>query len=81
MTRFLVHFVIGLAGGLAIFALFMWLSPARSTSAPFGLIFLALACASLAVFASPWWTPAVLALYAAASLREHRQDRAASRGS
>ena len=73
---FVVHFVAGLLGALAIFALFFYLSPEKSTSAPFGLVFLAITCGVLAVNLSPWSTPVVLLLYAAASLHECLQDTA-----
>ena len=75
MLAFLLHFLLGLAGSVAIFAVFFRLSAARSTSAPFGLIFFALACGVLAVYLSPWATPAALLAYFAVSLKEYRDDQ------
>jgi hypothetical protein len=75
MLEFLLHFFIGLAGSAAIFAIFFRLSAARTTSIPFGLIFFGLACGALAVYVSPWATPAALLVYAAMSLKEHLVER------
>ena len=75
MFAFFVHFFTGLAGSVAIFVVFFRLSAAQSTSAPFGLIFFALACGVLAVYLSPWATPVALLLYFAVSLKEYRDDQ------
>ena len=75
MPEFLLHFFIGLAGSAAIFAVFFRLSAARTTSVPLGLIFFGLACGALAVYLSPWATPAALLVYAAMSLKEHLEER------
>jgi hypothetical protein len=75
MLVFFSHFLIGIAGGLAIFFIFFRLSGASSTSAPFGLVFLGLACGTLALQLSPWVTPLILALYAGVSFYEHRENR------
>lgn len=75
MLAFFLHFFIGLAGSVAIFVVFIRLSAAQSTSAPFGLIFFALACGVLAVYLSPWATPVALLLYFAVSLKEYRDDQ------
>lgn len=75
MAAFLFHFLLGLIGSAAIFLAFHWLSPARRSSVPFGLIFLAVACGVLAVYLSGWMTLAVLLAYAAISFREYKQDR------
>jgi hypothetical protein len=73
-TAFL-HFVAGTAGALAVFLVLFRLSGATTFSAPFGVIFIGVACASLAHFLSPWATPVVVALYALASVNEMRRDR------
>ena len=75
MPEFFVHFFIGLSGSLAIFAVFFRLSAAETTSVPFGLVFFGLACGVLAVYVSPWATPAALLVYSAASLEEHLAER------
>lgn len=75
MFAFLLHFFMGLAGSVAIFAVFFRLSAAQTTSAPFGLVFFALACGVLAVYLSPWATPAALLAYFAVSLKEYREEQ------
>lgn len=60
---------------MGIFVVFFRLSAAQSTSAPFGLIFFGLACGALAVYLSPWVTPAALRAYFAVSLKEFRDDQ------
>lgn len=75
MLQFSLHFLMGLIGGGVIFAIFFRLSGADSTSAPFGLVLLAVACGSLAVYVSPWATPAVLVAYVVVSLKEHIDER------
>lgn len=71
----LAHFAVGTLGALAVFLLLARLSGETSFSAPFGLIFVGIACAGLAHFLSPWATPAVLLLYALTALSEARQKR------
>jgi len=71
----LLHFVAGTVGSLAVFLVFTRLSPATGFSAPFGVIFIGVACASLAHFVSPWATPAVVAVYALFSALELWQER------
>lgn len=80
MLQFTLHFLTGLIGGAVIFAIFFRISAAKSTSAPFGLVLLAVACGCLAVYVSPWATPAILLVYAGASLREHIEERRDGRG-
>ena len=75
MFSFFLHFCIGLVGSVGIFVVFFRLSAAQSTSAPFGLIFFGLACGVLAVYLSPWVTPAALLAYFAVSLKEFRDDQ------
>jgi len=70
MMVFITHFTIGLIGGLVIFWICFRLSGAESTSAPFGLVFLGVACGLLALHLSPWATPAILTVYAFAGFKE-----------
>jgi hypothetical protein len=67
MITFWLHFCLGLLGSGTIFLFFFQRSAAESTSAPFGLVFLAIACGILAVYLSPWATPAVVLAYAVAN--------------
>ncbi|MGA1409237.1 MAG: hypothetical protein ACO37W_05800 [Prochlorotrichaceae cyanobacterium] len=75
MIIFWLHFWISLLGSGSIFLIFFRLSEAQSTSAPFGLVFLAIACGILAVYLSPWATPIVLLVYGIASLQEYLDER------
>lgn len=75
MFEFVLHFALGLAGSLLVFWLFFRLSDAESTSAPFALIFVALACGALAVQVSPWAIPVIIALYAVMSGKEYLEDK------
>lgn len=75
MGTVLLHFVAGTLGSLAVFLAFIRLSGARGFSAPFGVIFIGIACGSLAHFVSPWATPTVIAAYALFSALEYWQDR------
>lgn len=77
MKTVLLHFLAGSLGSLVVFLAFTRLLGAAGFSAPFGVVFVGIACASLAHFLSPWATPAVLALYAVASAGEHYQERKA----
>lgn len=74
MSAFLLHFILGLLGALAIFVLFLRLSATDSTSAPFGLLLIALPCGVLGSQLSAWATPAILLLYALVSWSEYRQE-------
>ncbi len=74
-----LHFVASAAGALVLFLLFTKLSGAKRFSAPFGVVFVGVACAGLAHFLSPWATPAILALYAVAGVCELRRDRGTAR--
>ena len=74
-----LHFVLGTVGSLAVFLVLTRLSGARSLSAPFGVIFIGIACASLAHFVSPWATPIVIAIYALIGISEVLQDRKAKK--
>lgn len=76
METVLIHFFAGSLGSLVVFVVFTRLSGAPGFSAPFGVVFVGIACASLAHFLSPWATPAVLVLYAVASAGELYQERA-----
>lgn len=71
---FLTHFAVALAAGIGLFWLFFSAAQEESTSAPFGLVFLAVAAGTLAQMLSPWATPLVLYLHFLAGLREHLAD-------
>ncbi len=75
MGTVLLHFLAGTLGTLAVFLVFARLSAATGFSAPFGLIFVGLACAALAHVLSPWTTPAIILLYAIASALEFVRDQ------
>lgn len=77
MTTVLFHFAAGTLGALAVFLLFVRLSGETGFSAPFGVVFFGICCAALAHFLSPWTTPVLLVVYAAASAAEYLQDRKA----
>lgn len=77
MTTVLLHFIAGSFGGLVVILAFTRLSGATSFSAPFGVIFVGLACASLAHFLSPWATPAIIVIYALVGAGELHQERKA----
>lgn len=74
MGTVFLHFVAGTLGSLAVFLAFFRLSGASSFSAPFGVVFIGIACASLAHFVSPWATPTVLTAYALVSAVEYWQE-------
>jgi len=76
MSTVLLHFAIGTAGSLVMFLIFTKISGIRSFSAPFFVIFIGIACASLAHFVSPWATPIVLLVYLLSCINEVRLDRA-----
>jgi hypothetical protein len=70
-----LHFVAGTVGALVVFLVIARLSGERRFSAPFGVVFVGLACAVLAHFLSPWATPAIVALYALVAIGEWRHER------
>jgi len=80
MSTVLLHFAAGSPGGLAVFLILTRLSGASAFSAPFGVVFVGIACGALAHFLSAWATPAVLLVYAAAGTLELVQDRRARGG-
>lgn len=77
MATALLHFIAGSFGSLVVFLAIYRLSGARRFSAPFGIIFIGIACASLAHYVSPWATPAIIAIYALISAGELYQERKA----
>ena len=77
MSQVLLHFLLGTLGALLLCVLFARLAGEASFSLPTGCIVVGIACATLAHFLSPWATPAILTLYAIASLHELRQELAA----
>lgn len=79
MGTIFLHLIAGTLGSLAVFLAFIRLSGARSFSAPFGVIFIGIACATLAHFVSPWATPAIIVAYAVFSAIELWQDRKAQK--
>ena len=81
MITVALHFAFGTVGSLVLFLLFTRLSGATGFSAPFVVIFLGIACASLAHFASPWATPIILLLYLLSCLNELRLDHVARKAS
>jgi len=54
-----------------------WLENSRiaKSGAPFGVIFVGIACAALAHFVSPWATPVIVASYFLVSLGEYVRER------
>ncbi len=76
MSTATLHFILGLVGSLFFFVVARVVSNERTWSAPFALIFVAVVCASLAAFLSPWATPVVILAYGVASLAEAFRDRA-----
>ena len=77
MGTVLLHFIAGSIGSLAVFLAFTRLSGATSFSAPFGVVFLGIACASLAHFVSPWATPIIIVIYAVSNAGELYRERRA----
>ena len=75
MATALLHFIAGSLGSLVVFLVFARLSGNTSFSAPFGVIFIGIACASLAHFLSAWATPVVIVIYVLASAGELYQER------
>lgn len=79
MAAAFLHFVAGTTGSLLVFLAFARLAGIRSFSAPFGMVFIGVICASLAHFVSPWATPAVIAVYGVFSGLDAWRERKASR--
>lgn len=77
MLNIALHFLAGTIGSLLLFLFFTRLSGTERFSAPFVVVFIGIACASLAHFLSPWATPAVLLAYALACANELGLHRAA----
>jgi len=77
MANILIHFFAGSFGALVVFLFFTRLSGVAGFSAPFGAIFVGIACASIAHFLSPWATPVILIIYALVSANELHQERKA----
>ncbi|MBK9115694.1 MAG: hypothetical protein IPM22_08625 [Betaproteobacteria bacterium] len=70
-----LHFLAGTLGSLLIFVIGVRISGAKGFSAPFGVVFVGVACAALAHFVSQWATPAILLLYAISVFGEAIRDR------
>ena len=75
MTFVLLHFLAGTIGALALFLVFSRLAGVTSFSAPFGVIFVGIACAGLAHFLSPWATPVILLICAVSGAVEHLREQ------
>lgn len=73
----MLHFIAGTLGSLAMFLLFAYLSGERKFSAPFGVIFIGVACGAMAHFLSPWATPVIVAIYGVGCAGEWTQARKA----
>jgi uncharacterized membrane protein YjjP (DUF1212 family) len=71
--------VLGAIGSLVVYFVVTRLSGLSRFSAPFGVVFIGIACASLAHFFSPWATPVVIAIYALVGISEVLQDRKAKK--
>lgn len=79
MLIVLLHFLAGTLGCLLVFWIQVRLSGVKGFSAPFGLVFIGIACAVLAHFVSQWATPTIVSLYAVSVVGEAIRDRRASR--
>lgn len=77
MGTVILHFLAGTLGSVVVFLIFAYLSGERKFSAPFGLIFVGIACGAMAHFLSPWATPAIVAIYAIGCAGEWLQERKA----
>lgn len=77
MATTLLHFMAGSLGALLVFLISTRLSGATRYSAPFGVIFVGIACASFAHFLSAWATPAIVAIYALSGAGELYRERKA----
>lgn len=75
MNVFLLHFLLGLAGGGLLFWGLMRLAGERSTSAPFGPLLIGLTCGQAAFYISPWATPVILVSYLLFGLIEWHRNR------
>ncbi|MBI4538996.1 MAG: hypothetical protein HY704_05730 [Gemmatimonadetes bacterium] len=78
MSSVLLHLFLGVIGSLGLFLLFTFLSGERRFSAPFVVLVVGLACATLSRYLSPWATPVILVGYGVAGLLEVRRDRAST---
>ena len=74
MITIAIYTTLGAIGALIIFGIFFYLSEAQQTSAPFGLIFVGLACGITAYYIAPWTTAIILGLYAIGCWVEWWQD-------
>lgn len=77
MGTVILDFVAGTLGSLAIFLLSAYLSGERRFSAPFGVIFIGVACGAMGHFLSPWAIPVVVTMYALGCAGEWAQARKA----
>ena len=77
----IVHFLAGAAGALAIFLVAARITGTRRFSFPSAIVLVGFFCAVASHFASPWATPAILALYALATAGETRAELAARKAS
>lgn len=77
MQIVLLHFLAGTLGCFLVFLIAARISGTEGFSAPFGLVFMGLACAALAHFMSEWATPAIVALYALSAIGEALRERKA----
>ena len=74
MVTIAVHTLLGAIGSVCIFAIFVYLSGAKQTSAPFGLIVIGLSCGLFAHYLSPWATVMILGMYTMGCFVEWWQD-------
>ena len=79
MGTVLIHFLVGTLASLVVFLLFTWFSGVRRFSAPFGVVFIGIACGAMAHFLSPWATPVIVTIYAIVCAGEWLQERKARR--
>lgn len=77
MGTVILHFIAGTLGSLAVFLLVAYLSGERRFSAPFGVIFIGVACGAMAHFLSPWATPVIVTIYGVGCAGEWTQARKA----
>ncbi|MBK9670641.1 MAG: hypothetical protein IPO74_12325 [Thermomonas sp.] len=75
-----LHFIAATITCLLVFVAGNRIAGTQQFSAPFGVVFIGVACAALAHFLSPWATPAIVLLYALSVLGEAIRDRRDLRG-
>lgn len=75
MTALPVHFLLGIAGALAVFVIATRASGVERFSFPSAVLLIGLCCSLLAHFVSPWATAVVIGLYAFTSAHELKLDR------